>query len=81
MPQWEKCDFLILRIIFATSIGEVFIALKSFTSCFLGKSGIGSSELCTVDLAAKCLLKILYRFKQEHFRIHITKSSYMGAYG
>ena len=60
MPQYEKCDFLIFRIILATSMGEVFNILKVAAPSFLCKFGIvsykfctGSSGFVTVDFDAK----------------------------
>ena len=59
IPQCEKYDFFMLRIILATSKGEVFRTFIVATPSFLIKFGAGSSGFGTVDLDEKYLLKIL----------------------
>ena len=51
--QWEKYDFFILRIILATSRGEVLRAPIVDTPSFLVRFGTGSSGFSTVDFDEK----------------------------
>ena len=60
IPQNDELDFLSFRIISATSIGEVFILLRSEKIfSLLVKCGTGSSDPVTVAFAAKRSLKML----------------------
>ena len=59
IPQWEKLDFFIVLISFATSRGLVFNNVKLGTPIYCSKFGIGSSLLGTVDFDVKYLLSIL----------------------
>ena len=59
IPQWDKYDFFIFLMIFATSIGEVLSVFKGLIPSFLCKRGTGSFGLFTVAFEAKNLLNML----------------------
>ena len=52
IPHCENCDFLIFRINFATSIGDVFKLFNEETPSFCCKFGAGSLGLFTEDFDA-----------------------------
>ena len=58
-PQWLKAAFLSLLINLLTSNGLVFRVFRSGTSSNLSNSGGESSEVGSVALSEKNLLKIL----------------------
>ena len=53
IPQWEKLDFFMTLINFATSIGDVFTYSNDGISLNLSSLGTHSSGHDTVDFEAK----------------------------